>query len=301
MVAAFDANWEPVEERVGDKIKAGAQKRGVEVSDQEVFQATRDSLRALMMIRSYRIRGHLEADLDPLKLREPTLHPELSPKTYGFGEQDMDRPIFIDNVLGVEQASLREILRIVRSLAQYLYPQKQTKVMNEGCATFVHHYIVHKLYDDKLLTDGAMLEILHNHSNVVFQPEFDDPRYAGINPYALGFDMMQDIRRIASEPTDEDREWFPEFAGNGDWRQVLKEAWSNYRDESFILQYLSPTLIRKWKLFVLDDDAAKSHYTVSQIHDERGFRRVRQALAENWSSRRLAKTLDEQAARKRSH
>ena len=176
----------------------------------------------------------------------------------------------------------REILRIVRNIAQYFYPQKQTKVMNEGCATFVHHYIVNALYDKGLITEGALLEILHSHSNVVFQPEFDDPRYSGVNPYALGFQMMQDIRRIACEPTEEDREWFPDFAGNGDWRATLKEAWANYRDESFILQYLSPRLIRQWRLFVLDDDFGKPHYTVGHIHDEQGYRRVRQAFARNY-------------------
>ena len=175
-----------------------------------------------------------------------------------------------------------ELLRIVRNLAQYFYPQKQTKVMNEGCATFVHHYIINALYDKGLLTDGAMLEILHNHSNVVFQPEFDDPRYNGINPYALGFDMMQDIRRIVTDPSEEDRQWFPELAGSGDWRAALKDAWANYRDESFILQYLSPRLIRKWRLFVLEDDTRMPHYEVSAIHDERGYRHVRQALARSY-------------------
>lgn len=189
---------------------------------------------------------------------------------------------FIEKNSPVLEDWQREVLRIVRNLAQYFYPQKQTKVMNEGCATFVHHYIVNALYDKGLLTEGAMLEILHNHTNVVFQPEFDDPRYNGINPYALGFDMMQDIRRIATEPSEEDRQWFPEFAGNGDWRATLKEAWANYRDESFILQYLSPRLIRKWRLFVLEDDARMPYYEVSAIHDELGYRRVRQALARSY-------------------
>ena len=94
--------------------------------------------------------------------------------------------------------------------------------------------------------------------------------------------MMQDIRRICTEPTAEDREWFPDFAGNGDWRGTLKEAWSNYRDESFILQYLSPHLIRKWKFFVLDDDTEKSHFLVADIHDEAGYRRIRQTLARSY-------------------
>ncbi|WP_193367689.1 SpoVR family protein [Pelagibius marinus] len=189
---------------------------------------------------------------------------------------------FIEKNSPVLEEWQREILRIVRNIAQYFYPQKQTKVMNEGCATFVHHYIVNALYDKGLLTEGAMLEILHNHSNVVFQPGFDDPRYNGINPYALGFDMMQDIRRIATEPTEEDREWHPEFAGSGDWRSALREAWANYRDESFILQYLSPHLIRKWRFFVLEDRDSEPHYEVSDIHDEAGYRRVRQALARSY-------------------
>ena len=176
----------------------------------------------------------------------------------------------------------REILRIVRNLAQYFYPQKQTKMMNEGCATFVHHYIVNKLYDDGLITEGTLLEILHNHSNVVFQPAFDDPRFSGINPYALGFAMMQDIRRIVTEPTAEDREWFPEIAGTGDWRAVLRDAWANYRDESFIRQFLSPHLIRELKLFLLTDKAEDSHVTVSDIHNERGYRHVRDALADSY-------------------
>ncbi len=176
----------------------------------------------------------------------------------------------------------REILRIIRNIDQYVYPQKQTKIMNEGCATFVHQYITNKLYDDGLIPEGAMLEILHSHSNVVFQPDFNDKRYRGINPYALGFEMMQDIKRICMEPTDEDRAWFPEMAGSGDWRAALKDAWANYRDESFIQQFLSPNLIRKLRLFVLTDDQNDPHLTVDSIHDELGYKKVRTALARNF-------------------
>jgi len=77
-------------------------------------RAVLDSLRALMLIRSYRVRGHLEAQLDPLGLQKPKPHPELSPATYGFTDADMDRPIFLDMVLGKEFATLREILAICR-------------------------------------------------------------------------------------------------------------------------------------------------------------------------------------------
>jgi 2-oxoglutarate dehydrogenase E1 component len=77
--------------------------------------ATLDSIRALMLIRVYRVRGHLEAQLDPLGLKQPGHYTELDPKTYGFTEADMDRPIFIDGVLGRETATMREILAILRA------------------------------------------------------------------------------------------------------------------------------------------------------------------------------------------
>ncbi|QJE73731.1 SpoVR family protein [Aerophototrophica crusticola] len=176
----------------------------------------------------------------------------------------------------------REILRIVRHVAQYFYPQRQTKVMNEGCATYCHYRILHTLHERGQLTDGAWLEALHSHTNVVFQPEFDDPRYGGMNPYALGFAMMQDIERIATNPTAEDREWFPDLAGSGDGMVALKDAWANYRDESFILQYLSPAMIRKFRLFHVKDDHREPELRVQAIHDERGYREVRQALARQY-------------------
>src|SRR5205085_379304 len=77
--------------------------------------------------------------------------------------------------------------------------------------------------------DGTMLEFLHSHSSVIFQPAFNDRRFGGLNPYALGFAMMNDIKRISTEPSPEDREWFPEFAGRGDWMETLRQAWAEFR------------------------------------------------------------------------
>ncbi|MWD26722.1 2-oxoglutarate dehydrogenase E1 component [Aquicoccus sp. SCR17] len=119
LTAALDGQWpeavDPQEAKAaGKKIAEKAAERGVEVSDKAIQQAVLDSIRALMLIRAYRIRGHLAADLDPLGLRPPTPHPELDPKTYGFTDQDMDRPIFIDNVLGLQIASMRQIVDIVK-------------------------------------------------------------------------------------------------------------------------------------------------------------------------------------------
>jgi stage V sporulation protein R len=176
----------------------------------------------------------------------------------------------------------REILRIVRQIAQYFYPQSQTKLMNEGCATYVHYRIMTRLHETGRLTDGAMMEFLRSHTNVVFQPDFDDPRYSGINPYALGFAMMEDISRICREPTAEDQNWFPAIAGSGDPMPVLRDVWANYRDESFVLQFLSPRLIRHFGLFNVLDDANEPELRVQAIHDERGYRRIQQALARQY-------------------
>ena len=104
----------PAEPRPPEKIKEKAAEKGLEVTDDVIKRAVLDSIRALMMIRAYRIRGHLVADLDPLGMRDQTPHPELDPKSYGFTESDMDRPIFIDNVLGLQVASMRQILDIVQ-------------------------------------------------------------------------------------------------------------------------------------------------------------------------------------------
>ena len=188
---------------------------------------------------------------------------------------------FMEHYSPVLRPWQREVLRIIRNIAQYFYPQKQTKLMNEGCATFVHFHIVNALHEKGLITDGALLEILHSHTNVIFQPEFDDPRFSGMNPYALGFAMMRDIKRICEEPEDEDRDWFPDIAGCKDWKGVLKEAWANYRDESFIQQFLSPTVIRQFRMFAVSDNADDPYYLVTGIHDERGFRKVREVFAQN--------------------
>ncbi len=116
LTAALTGEWPaPAEAKgAGNKIKAKAASAGVEVSDDAIKRAVLDSIRALMIIRAYRIRGHLVADLDPLGMRDKTPHPELDPKSYGFDDQDMDRPIFIDNVLGLQVATMREILAIVK-------------------------------------------------------------------------------------------------------------------------------------------------------------------------------------------
>lgn len=112
LTSALDGNWNQVEKAVGQKIQAKAQSRGVELSSADVLQATRDSVRALMLIRAYRMRGHFHAKLDPLGLSPAKDHEELDIRSYGFTEADLDRKIFLDHVLGLEYGSLREIVAI---------------------------------------------------------------------------------------------------------------------------------------------------------------------------------------------
>jgi spore cortex formation protein SpoVR/YcgB (stage V sporulation) len=172
----------------------------------------------------------------------------------------------------------RELIRIVRKVAQYFYPQAQTKVMNEGWACFWHYTLLHGLYDEGLVTDEFMLEILANHTSVIAQPAYNSPNFSGINPYTLGYNMMQDIKRICEAPTDEDKRWFPGLA-NTDWQKSLDHAMRNYKDESFIAQYLSPHLMRELKLFHIVDDEKVPHVLVNAIHNETGYLAVREALS----------------------
>jgi spore cortex formation protein SpoVR/YcgB (stage V sporulation) len=167
----------------------------------------------------------------------------------------------------------REIVRIVRKVAQYFYPQRQTQVMNEGWACFWHHFILNTLYDRGLVTEGFMIEFLKSHSGVVYQPPYNSQHFSGINPYTLGFSMMTDIRRICDNPTEEDKEWFPDIAGS-EWSQTLDFAMRNFKDESFILQYLSPHLMRELKLFAILDDDENEDIEVMAIHDDAGYRKV---------------------------
>jgi len=176
----------------------------------------------------------------------------------------------------------REIVRIVRKIAQYFYPQRQTQVMNEGWATFWHYTLLNELYDQGLVTDGFMLEFLQYHTSVVLQPSYDKPYYNGINPYALGFNMMSDIKRICQNPSEEDKYWFPDWAGS-DWLKTMKFAMQSFKDESFVQQFLSPKIMREFRLFSILDDRTRKDLEVMDIHDEHGYRRLRETLSAQYN------------------
>ncbi len=198
---------------------------------------------------------------------------------------------FIEKHAPKLQAWQRELVRIVRKVSQYFYPQRLTKVANEGAATFWHYTLLNELYDSGEVDDGFMLEWLSNHGDVVAQPAFDSRAYRGLNPYALGFSIFRDIRRICEEPTKEDREWFPGLAGSR-WQDAIQFAMSNFKDDSLIEQYLSPKVMRDMRLFMMHDgEEDRQHYRIEAIHNEAGYLRVRQTLAAQYRSEAYMPTI----------
>jgi len=215
--------------------------------------------------------------LPALEARPDRLHEKLFPP-----EPEENLLYFVEKHAPLLEPWQREIVRIIRKIAQYFFPQRQTQVMNEGWATFWHYTILNHLYDEGLLGDSFMLEFLQSHTNVVLQPSYNERWYNGINPYALGFAMWQDIKRICEHPTDEDRRWFPEIAGSN-WLETFDFAMRNFKDESFIAQYLSPTVMRNFRMFAILDDDQQDKMKVSAIHDDSGYRRVREIMSEQYN------------------
>lgn len=188
---------------------------------------------------------------------------------------------FIEKFAPTLPAWQREIVRIVRKVSQYFYPQAATKVMNEGFATFVHYHIINKMYDEGYVNDGFMLEFIKSHSGVLYQPAYNSKYFSGLNPYTLGFNIFMDIKRICQEPTKEDKMWFPELIGK-DWLEQVHYIMENFRDDSFILQYLSPKVIRDMKLFAVSDNENEKEYEISAIHNDQGYKKVRELLSRQY-------------------
>ncbi len=260
-----------------------------------------DACHALMNVGVDRYKRAPRLSLEKEKLRQKereeylqqqvndlwrTLPPRLERETAAerrFPEEPEENLLyFIEKHAPLLEPWQREIVRIVRKVAQYFYPQRQTQVMNEGWATWWHYTLLNTLYDENRVGDGFMLEFLQSHTAVVAQPPYNSPHYPGINPYALGFAMWRDLKRICEQPTAEDREWFPAVAGR-DWREIFDFAMRNFKDESFIAQYLSPRLMREFRLFAVLDDDSLPNLRIEAIHDQPGYRRVRELLSEQYN------------------
>lgn len=226
---------------------------------------------------------YLQSQVNELWRTIPTHEQEAEKKKKCFPEEPQENILyFIEKNAPLLKSWQRELVRIVRKISQYFYPQKQTQVMNEGWATFWHYTILNHLYDEGLVTDRFIMEFLHSHTNVVYQPNYNSQYYSGINPYALGFSMFVDIRRICENPTEEDRYWFPDIAGS-DWLETLHFAMENFKDESFISQFLSPKVMRDMKFFSIFDDDSKNFVEVKAIHNETGYRKIRENLSAQYN------------------
>ncbi|MCJ8338703.1 MAG: SpoVR family protein [Pseudomonadales bacterium] len=224
------------------------------------------------------IQRHINTLWTTVTVKEPTD----TEKQINFPQDPEENLLyFIEKNAPLLEPWQREIIRIVRKMAQYFYPQKQTQVMNEGWACFWHYTLLHQMYEEGLVTEGFMMEFLQSHTSVIYQPPFDSPYFSGINPYTLGFNMMIDIKRICQEPTAEDRVWFPDIAGSP-WLDTVHYVMKNFKDESFIRQYLSPRLMRELKLFSILDNSDKPTLKVSAIHNETGYKQVRNDLANQY-------------------
>ncbi|MBI2308205.1 MAG: SpoVR family protein [Rhodocyclales bacterium] len=228
--------------------------------------------------------AYLQAQVNDLwRTLPPSLAKAEAPQEKRFPEEPEENLLyFVEKNAPLLEPWQREIIRIIRKIGQYFYPQRQTQVMNEGWACFWHYTLLNTLYEDGRLADGFMLEFLQSHTNVVYQPPYNSNWYSGINPYALGFALWRDIRRICEDPSDEDRAWFPDIAGS-DWRQTFDFAVKNFKDESFIAQYLSPRLMREFRFFAVLDDDQKSKLKIDAIHDDRGYRALRQLLSDQYN------------------
>lgn len=268
---------------------------------EKAVEETIDSAHALMMngIDRYKRPRKLSMVEEQLRQKERTAYIERTvndlwrtlPKSEQHDDTDNGKRFpehpeenilyFVEKNSPILEGWQREILRIVRKLAQYFYPQYQTKVLNEGWASFTHYYIMNRLYDKGLLTEGAMLEFLGLHTNVLYQPTYDSPYFGGLNPYYLGFEVFMDIKRMCQTPDDEDIKLFPDLVRTN-WVDACLDAVANYRDESFIRQFLGPKVVRKMQLFKLSDDTKSDTYLIKAIQDDEGFREIKNTLANSY-------------------
>ena len=173
----------------------------------------------------------------------------------------------------------REIIRIVRTIAQYFYPQMITKVLNEGYASFTHYRIMERMYDKGFITDGSWLAFVKSHTGVVSQSGLSYGQFSGWNPYALGYAIFNDIERICNKPTEEDKFYFPNLIGENSI-EATTEAMKNFNDSGFISQYLSPKVIRDFKMFtLLDEYKDGKYYEVLNVSNEDGYNQIKNSLS----------------------
>jgi spore cortex formation protein SpoVR/YcgB (stage V sporulation)/intein/homing endonuclease len=198
----------------------------------------------------------------------------------------ISKNIYYDEIIKIEKLDELEDVYDVTVPENHLFwldgfISHNTKTLNEGMATYTHYNIMNLLKERDITTDGAHLEYLALHSSVIYQPSFNSKYYSGMNPYKLGFEILSDVERMCKNPTEEDLQWFPMLKGENHW-DVIKDIVANYRDESFIRQWLSPKLIRDFGFFAVKDTRTAKHYDVTNIHNNQGYETIRSTLANTY-------------------
>lgn len=141
-----------------------------------------------------------------------------------------------------------------------------------------HYTIMNMLFDQGYIGAGSLIEALKSHSGVVYQPDWDSKHYSGINVYALGYAMMNDLKRMCLNPDKEDLYYFPDIC-NTDWKTTLQDVVRNYRDESFVMQFLSPKVARKFNLFSIETDEELPYHNVVNVDPEDDLMNLRKVLS----------------------
>ena len=210
-----------------------------------------------------------------------------------FDSEDVDAPgadiilpesnllYFIEKHSPVLRGWERELCRIVRTLAQFFEPMTQVSVVHESAAVWCHMHIMNRLFEKGLIPEGFLIECANVTASVIYQESYRHWRH-GWNIYALGYKIAQEIERICLSPTDEDKEFARDWAGNGDVFGTLRWAWNEFRDESFLRQFLTPKAMRDFGMFMICDDS-NEYYTVTAIQNEYGYDKMRHTLAEQYA------------------
>jgi stage V sporulation protein R len=201
---------------------------------------------------------------------------EVSPVNDDLIEPTENILYFIEKSSPVLKSWQRELVRIVRHVGQYFWPQMQTQVMNEGTATYCHHTLITELDKRGLVDESFMMEFCRAHAGVVWQRDLAPLN----NPYKLGWEIFKDIQRMCEQPTKEDEQWFPHIVGKP-FMPIFKAAVRDFKDESFIQQFVSPKLIRDFGMMsIFDGGPNEENYEVTAVSDDNGYEHIRSLMAE---------------------
>lgn len=184
----------------------------------------------------------------------------------------------------------RNILRTLSFIAQYFDPQRKTKILNEGFATLCEYVILDEMYARGMVDPGIMIEMCADNSGVTYQQGafYQFESYYGtqnvlepavrFNPYALGLNVLRDIKRMCEKPDGQDRELFPNLVGKPYLEEVMNACHMN-NDSSFIHQYLGPKVITDMQMAAVFDDHSLDYYVVDYTARDKDYRDLKNVLA----------------------